>query len=490
MMIKREEGTTLIEALMAIVVLVVGVIGTFTAFDGARELGMLTEKKQSAARFVQSEIESMRNMGWTNLKLNATPAAFSDTRGTVAGGNYTPPRPSGAPAQPLVVSSTPASCTATTCVNPGPEAWTYGSASGFVYRYITSSHDDACPAPRARRHHRPPADHRRRDDHRTERPEVRDRQLVDRGRPVGGADGRDAERQPGHVDGRLFDRRLHRDHLLLHRHAGRRHLRGTLGQPHGAQHDRLLGVPDSRRVPATPGSGQVTAYSYSTDSPPLTDGGLGLASSASCNGTTATTAHRWVTPVINSSAAVTATGNAALSMPTSLLSGNVAAGAPGQALHQHLQHDAERLNQAPAARCSAPTPTSSRTGPKRTEFISFPFRYLATGTTTSLAAGKRLMVELTARQRLLAGHGARLRPPELPGIDPAGDAVMKLQRPALAREDGFAMYIVVMSMMVLLTLGAALRSPVTSPRRRSATTSSACARFRPRRPARRLRSTA
>src|SRR6185436_10908353 len=108
MMIKREEGTTMVEALMAIVVLVVGVIGTFSAFDGARELGMLTEKKQSAARFVQSEIESMRNMGGTNLKLNASPAASNDSRGIVTGGNYTPPRPVSATAQPLVVSSTPA----------------------------------------------------------------------------------------------------------------------------------------------------------------------------------------------------------------------------------------------------------------------------------------------------------------------------------------------------------------------------------------------
>ena len=34
--------------------------------------------------------------------------------------------------------------------------------------------------------------------------------------------------------------------------------------------------------------------------------------------------------------------------------------------------------------------------PESTEFISFPFRYLASGNTSSLAAGKRLMVELTA----------------------------------------------------------------------------------------------
>ena len=33
---------------------------------------------------------------------------------------------------------------------------------------------------------------------------------------------------------------------------------------------------------------------------------------------------------------------------------------------------------------------------------------------------------------------------------------MSIQRPALGREDGFSMYIVVMAMMVLLTLGAAL----------------------------------
>ena len=34
--------------------------------------------------------------------------------------------------------------------------------------------------------------------------------------------------------------------------------------------------------------------------------------------------------------------------------------------------------------------------PESTELISFPFRYLATGTTASLAAGKRLMAELTS----------------------------------------------------------------------------------------------
>ena len=73
MMFKDERGTTLIEALMAITVLVLGVIGTFTTFDGIRQLGMLGEKKQAATRYAQSEIESMRNMGWANLKLNATP---------------------------------------------------------------------------------------------------------------------------------------------------------------------------------------------------------------------------------------------------------------------------------------------------------------------------------------------------------------------------------------------------------------------------------
>ena len=137
-MFKDERGTTMIEALMAITVLVIGVIGTFTTFDGIRQLGMLGEKKQSATRYAQSEIESMRNLGWANLKLNATPPAASDTRGTVGGRQHTP-RAWRHSAQALVVASAPASCTSTTCVNPGPESWTYGSASGSIYRYVTKS---------------------------------------------------------------------------------------------------------------------------------------------------------------------------------------------------------------------------------------------------------------------------------------------------------------------------------------------------------------
>ena len=127
MMFKDEQGTTLIEALMAITLLVLGVIGTFTTFDGVRQLGDLGEKKQSATRYAQSEIEAMRNMGWSNLKLNATPAAASDSRGTVAGGSYAPPRAAGAssqclwssPPRPPAARPRPASAPVPT---PGPTA--------------------------------------------------------------------------------------------------------------------------------------------------------------------------------------------------------------------------------------------------------------------------------------------------------------------------------------------------------------------------------
>ena len=139
----------------------------------------------------------------------------------------------------------------------------------------------------------------------------------------------------------------------------------------------------------------MTAYSYSTDSPPLTDGGLGLASSASCNGTTATTAHRWVTPVINSSAAVTATGNAALSMPTSLLSGNVAAGAPGRLCINVYSTTLNGSNQASGSSLLGSYTYQLADWPEKHGVHLVPVPRTWRPARLEPRAGKRLMVELT-----------------------------------------------------------------------------------------------
>ena len=315
---------------MAITVLVLGVIGTFTTFDGVRQLGMLGEKKQSATRYAQSEIESMRNMGWSNLKLNATPRPRPTRAGPSRAATTRRRACRRRPGSRRRLH--PASCTSTTCVNPGPEAWTYGSASGNIYRYVTKSQDSniyVCLAAL----HRPAPHHGRRHRQRAERAEVGDRQLLDRHRSDRRTDQRDPEREPRDVDRRHLDRSLDRHHVLLLRHPGRRHLRRSLGEPRDAQHDRGL----RRARPAAYDGAADPGLRLRRPRSPTRPTCLRRATAASgCRraraapADRATTAHRWVTPVINSSAAVTATGNAALSMPTSVLSANAGQGKPGK----------------------------------------------------------------------------------------------------------------------------------------------------------------
>ncbi len=395
MMFKREEGTTLVEALMAMVVLVLGVIGTFTTFDGIQRLGMFGEKKQSATRYVQSEMEQMRNLGWTNLKMSATPATFSDSRGTLTGSTYAPPN---GVAQTLRISASPGTCTSTTCVNPGPETWTYGSASGFVYRYVTSSRDtlcgSACPAGGT--------DHVRvtvavtiNGPNAPKVALVSSTIVID---PTVAPSGATQNVNPvTSTGGSSIGASTGTTYFFTDTPAGASYV-----TPSAAHTTRNTvggsGVPDLLQTgaPGTPGSGSQIAVSYSTDNPPRSDGGLGLTSSATCSGTGATTSHRWVTPVLNASAAVTATGNAALTMPTSLLDADAAAGAPGKLCIKIYSVALNGSNQVSSSTLLGSEYYQLSDWPETTELISFPFRYLATGTTTSLAAGRRLMAEITA----------------------------------------------------------------------------------------------
>jgi hypothetical protein len=395
MMFRDERGTTVVEALMAILVLVLGVIGTFSTMDGVKELGMLTEKKQSAARYAQGEIETLRKMGWANLKLNATPAAMADSRGTVASGSYTPPR--GGTAQPLVIASTPASCTATTCVSPGPEAWTYGSASGYIYRFITSSHDSlcgsACPAGGT--------DHIRITVAVTvDAPNGPIQAVVSSSVVVDPAAAPANATQNANpvvsTGGNSIGASTGTTYYFTDTPTGATY--SAPSTPHAARNTiGASGVPDQLRVtaPSMPSDLSPTAISYSTDVPPLGDGGLGLASSGTCSGGSTTTAHRWVTPVLNASASVTATGNAAMSMPTSVLPADVNQGKPGKLCISVYSAALNGSNQVTSSTLLGSFSQQLADWPDATELIAFPFRYLPDGTTASIAAGRRLMVQLT-----------------------------------------------------------------------------------------------
>ena len=386
--LRRDEGMTMIEVLVAASILIVGVIGAFGAFDGIRRLGTIAEKKQEAARYAQREIEHLRSLGFNNLYLSSTPAAMSDTRGTVANGNYAPPNSNAASALRIG-----ASCTPSTCVDPGPTAWTAGNATGYVYRFITTEDDTACGAPCT-----PSVDRLRitvavtvSSPHNPINALVASTVVIDpSARPNGAA----APTNPvSTTAGTTIGAATGTTYYFTDTAVGSSY--AAPSSNHAARDTvTASGVPDQLRTatPSAPGDGSGTTREYSTDVYQPDDGGLGITGSASCAGGTRQTAHLWATPVLNASAAVTATGNAALSIPTSSYDENAS---PGRICVKVYDLVLDAGNHPTSATLLGTYTYTLPIWPTHTDLLSFPFRYLVSGATSTIAAGHRLGVQLT-----------------------------------------------------------------------------------------------
>ncbi|CAB4868232.1 unannotated protein [freshwater metagenome] len=389
----RDEGMTIVEAMAAAMVLLVGVIGTFTAFDGVRRLGTVSEKKESASRYVQSELESLRALGWTNLRLTAAVSASADSRGIVSGGTYAPP--SGT-AQPIVLAASGVTCTSSTCVTSGPQTWSTGIASGKIYRYVTCSYADATTT----------------GDCNGKKAEFL-RVTV-----AATIDGSDAPKNAIVASTIVVDPTAAPSYVGTSSNPVSSTTGSTIGAATGttyyltdspvgatyaapvtdhATRDTIsaTGVPDQLRtaVPAAPASGSLLPPSYSTDASPGADGGLSIVGTTNCTGTGVTQTHQWATPVLNAAAAVTATGNAALSLPSRSLNPSVAA--PGGHLCIDIYSAALAANNTVSSSTLLGTYHYDLPNwPATTDLVTFPFRYLATNTTASIAAGRRLIVRM------------------------------------------------------------------------------------------------
>ncbi len=392
---RRDSGMTMIEVLMAMSVMITGVIGAFGAFTGLQRLGTIAEKKQEASRYAQREVEHLRQLGWASLKLSATPATMDDSRGIVSSGSYTPPN--GGTASPLRIGT---GCTASTCVDPGPTAWTAGNATGFVYRFITSEDDTTCGAPCT-----PSVDRLRitvavtvNSPHNPLNALVASTVVID---PTAVPNGATAPTNPVQsTAGTSIGAATGTTYYFTDTAIGATY--AAPGSNHAVRDTvTAAGVPDQLRTttPAVPGDGSTIARTYSTDVAPDTDNGLGIDGSSSCAGTTRQTAHVWATPVLSTTAAVTATGNAALTLPTSNPSATESSGRICIGVYDMT------LNGSNQATASTLLGAYTYTLPKwsqETNTIAFPFRYLVSGATASIAANHRLGVRLSVDSAYVA----------------------------------------------------------------------------------------
>jgi prepilin-type N-terminal cleavage/methylation domain-containing protein len=138
-----EEGMTLIELLVAAVLIAVGLLALFTVFDSSRHLVTTSEKNDVAAHQGEAEIERILALDYNTIALTAAPthAASSSSPDfyVQASGAYqwdqgTAPKP----ADPMAVDATTGSLAHLS-------TWSDGQSrlSGSIYRYVTWVDDPA-----------------------------------------------------------------------------------------------------------------------------------------------------------------------------------------------------------------------------------------------------------------------------------------------------------------------------------------------------------
>jgi type IV pilus assembly protein PilV len=67
--LQQEDGFTLIEVLVALVVLVVGVLGTYIAFQSSQRLSLVSERHAAMAQIAQREIERLQGLDYAEIGL-------------------------------------------------------------------------------------------------------------------------------------------------------------------------------------------------------------------------------------------------------------------------------------------------------------------------------------------------------------------------------------------------------------------------------------
>lgn len=166
-MIRDEHGFTLIEALVAVTILLVGILTSLQAIDASRRLTLVTERKTSLEHRAQLELERVKSLPYSQIGLTVTSSSWSTDStqptyvsapagtcpGTPSGAapTYQPDQLSGGSAatEPLVITG----CSYTTngvstpfvSGNVAPvTSWSDGRFSGSIYDFVTWRSDPTC----------------------------------------------------------------------------------------------------------------------------------------------------------------------------------------------------------------------------------------------------------------------------------------------------------------------------------------------------------
>ncbi|HEU4707224.1 MAG TPA: type II secretion system protein [Solirubrobacterales bacterium] len=147
-----EAGFTIVEVLIAILILAIGAMTTFSLLSAATRNAQRAKASQVALEYAEQELEYLRNMEYKKLALTAAPQPSSDelnpnNRVRSAEGTFALQREPKGSYHELVIEGhylygggeVPKGA-----VSPGPTSFSNGDVSGKVYRYIVWRNDEKC----------------------------------------------------------------------------------------------------------------------------------------------------------------------------------------------------------------------------------------------------------------------------------------------------------------------------------------------------------
>jgi len=147
---KSEEGFTIAEVLVAILILSIGAMATFSLLSAATRNAHRAEASQVALEYAEQELEFLRSMESGELALTETPPPSPNTFNPnyrVTNSTFALQRSPLGSYHDLVVNERPlygGGYVEGGTVDPGPTPFTSGDVKGKVYRYIVWRNDEKC----------------------------------------------------------------------------------------------------------------------------------------------------------------------------------------------------------------------------------------------------------------------------------------------------------------------------------------------------------
>lgn len=149
---RSEEGFTIVEVLVAILIVSIGAMATFTLLSSATRNAQRAKGYQVALEYAEQELELLRSKEPGELALTSAPPASTNPlnpnyRVNDGNGTFALSREPRSNYQSLVWEGRPlygGGVVPPGTVSPGPTSFNSGDVSGKVYRYIVWRNDDTC----------------------------------------------------------------------------------------------------------------------------------------------------------------------------------------------------------------------------------------------------------------------------------------------------------------------------------------------------------